>query len=102
MGVALAKPIGLVAAIFVGSTSVEPGGCQSKSRGLSVSHHGHLCRNDMAHIFSRIVLALGGFLGGLVIADAEYGHRAMGDILPLRNAFVSIFFISRGILIDWA
>jgi monovalent cation:H+ antiporter-2, CPA2 family len=46
-------------------------------------------------------LALGAFLGGLVVADTEYGHRAMGDILPLRDAFVSIFFVSLGMLFDY-
>ncbi len=45
-------------------------------------------------------LALGAFLGGMAIADTEYGHRAMGDILPLRDAFVSIFFVSLGMLFD--
>ncbi len=42
--------------------------------------------------------ALGAFLGGMVVADTEYQHRAMGDIIPLRDAFVSIFFISLGML----
>ena len=46
-------------------------------------------------------LALGAFLGGMVVADTEYGHRAMGDILPLRDAFVSIFFVSLGMLFDF-
>jgi monovalent cation:H+ antiporter-2, CPA2 family len=45
-------------------------------------------------------LALGAFLGGIVVADTEYGHRAMGDILPLRDAFVSVFFVSLGMLFD--
>ena len=45
-------------------------------------------------------LALGAFLGGMVVADTEYGHRAMGGILPLRDAFVSIFFVSLGMLFD--
>lgn len=45
-------------------------------------------------------LALGAFLGGMVVADTEYGHRAMGEILPLRDAFVSIFFVSLGMLFD--
>ncbi|HKU41445.1 MAG TPA: cation:proton antiporter, partial [Polyangiales bacterium] len=45
-------------------------------------------------------LALGAFLGGMVVADTEYGHRALGDILPLRDAFVSIFFVSLGMLFD--
>lgn len=46
-------------------------------------------------------LALGAFLGGMIVADTEYGHRALGDILPLRDAFVSIFFVSLGMLFDF-
>jgi CPA2 family monovalent cation:H+ antiporter-2 len=45
-------------------------------------------------------LALGAFLAGMVVADTEYGHRAMGDMLPLRDAFVSVFFVSLGMLFD--
>lgn len=45
-------------------------------------------------------LALGAFLGGIVVADTEYGHRAMGEMLPLRDAFVSVFFVSLGMLFD--
>lgn len=45
-------------------------------------------------------LALGAFLGGMIVADTEYGHRAMGDILPLRDALVSVFFVSLGMLLD--
>lgn len=45
-------------------------------------------------------MALGAFLGGMVVADTEYGHRAMGDLAPLRDAFVSIFFVSLGMLFN--
>jgi len=45
-------------------------------------------------------LALGAFLGGMVVADTEFGHRAMGDMLPLRDAFLSVFFVSLGMLFD--
>jgi CPA2 family monovalent cation:H+ antiporter-2 len=45
-------------------------------------------------------LALGAFLGGMVVAGTRYGHRAMGDVLPLRDAFVSVFFVSLGMLFD--
>lgn len=45
-------------------------------------------------------LALGAFLGGMAVADTEYSHRAMGEILPLRDAFVSLFFVSLGMLFD--
>lgn len=45
-------------------------------------------------------LALGAFLAGMIVADTEYGHRAMGDVLPLRDAFLSLFFVSLGMLFD--
>lgn len=45
-------------------------------------------------------VALGAFLGGMIVADTEYGHRAIGDVLPLRDAFVSVFFVSLGMLFD--
>jgi len=45
-------------------------------------------------------LALGAFLGGIVVAGTEYRHRALSDIIPLRDVFASIFFISLGMLFD--
>ncbi|MCG3172696.1 MAG: Glutathione-regulated potassium-efflux system protein KefC [Myxococcota bacterium] len=45
-------------------------------------------------------LALGAFLGGMVIADTDYGAQAATDIGPLRDAFVSVFFVSLGMLFN--
>ena len=45
-------------------------------------------------------LALGAFLGGMVVAGTEFGHRAMGEILPLRDVFTAVFFVSMGMLFD--
>jgi CPA2 family monovalent cation:H+ antiporter-2 len=45
-------------------------------------------------------LALGAFLAGLVVSESEYSHQALGDILPLRNTFNGIFFISVGMLFN--
>ncbi len=45
-------------------------------------------------------LALGAFLAGLVISESEYSHHAMGNILPFRDVFASIFFVSIGMLLD--
>lgn len=45
-------------------------------------------------------LALGAFLGGMVVAGTEFGHRALGDVLPIRDVFVSLFFVSLGMLFD--
>jgi len=45
-------------------------------------------------------LALGAFLGGMVLSESDFGHRALSDVLPLRAAFTSLFFISMGMLFD--
>ncbi len=44
--------------------------------------------------------ALGAFLAGLIISDSEYSHRAIGTIIPFRDLFTSIFFVSVGMLLD--
>ncbi|MFQ5988612.1 MAG: monovalent cation:proton antiporter-2 (CPA2) family protein [Candidatus Methylomirabilales bacterium] len=45
-------------------------------------------------------LALGAFLAGMVIAESEYSHQVLANILPLRDSFISLFFISVGMLMD--
>ncbi len=45
-------------------------------------------------------LALGAFLAGLIISDSPYSHQAIGHILPLRDLFTSLFFVSIGMLLD--
>jgi len=45
-------------------------------------------------------LALGAFLAGLIISESEYSHRIVSDILPFRDYFASIFFISIGMLLQ--
>lgn len=45
-------------------------------------------------------LSLGAFLAGLVISESAFVHEVMGKVLSLRDAFVIIFFVSVGLLID--
>lgn len=45
-------------------------------------------------------LALGAFLAGLMISESGYNHDALGSILPFKDIFTSIFFISIGMLLD--
>jgi CPA2 family monovalent cation:H+ antiporter-2 len=47
-------------------------------------------------------LALGAFLAGLVLSESEYSYQALGSILPFRDVFTSVFFISIGMLFDGA
>ncbi|WP_338760098.1 cation:proton antiporter [Bernardetia sp. ABR2-2B] len=45
-------------------------------------------------------LALGAFLAGLVMSESDYSHDATSYILPFKEIFTSIFFISIGMLMD--
>jgi monovalent cation:H+ antiporter-2, CPA2 family len=47
-----------------------------------------------------VSLALGAFLAGLVIADSEYKSQALATLIPFREVFTSLFFISVGMLLD--
>lgn len=45
-------------------------------------------------------LALGAFAAGLIISASEYAHQAFDQLMPLRDAFVALFFVTVGILIN--
>jgi monovalent cation:H+ antiporter-2, CPA2 family len=45
-------------------------------------------------------MALGAFIAGLVLSESEYSHQIVSDILPFRDVFNSIFFISIGMLLS--
>jgi CPA2 family monovalent cation:H+ antiporter-2 len=45
-------------------------------------------------------LAIGAFIAGLVLSESEYSHQIIADILPFRDVFNSIFFISIGMLLS--
>lgn len=49
---------------------------------------------------SGISLALGAFVAGLLISDSDYSHQVISDVLPLRDSFAGIFFISIGMQVD--
>lgn len=45
-------------------------------------------------------LALGAFLAGLIISESEYAHQATADILPFKESFIGLFFVSVGMLMN--
>jgi CPA2 family monovalent cation:H+ antiporter-2 len=45
-------------------------------------------------------LALGAFLAGLIISESEYSHHITANVMPFRDYFASIFFISIGMLLQ--
>lgn len=44
--------------------------------------------------------AFGAFVSGLVLGESDYGHQALSDIIPLRDMFGLLFFVSVGMLLD--
>jgi CPA2 family monovalent cation:H+ antiporter-2 len=49
--------------------------------------------------------ALGAFVAGLLFGSSDYAHRLAAKTLPIRDAFVALFFVTIGMLIDprtWA
>ena len=46
-------------------------------------------------------LALGAFIAGMVLAESDFSHQVTADILPFRDVFNSIFFVSIGMLLSF-
>lgn len=74
---------------------------RTKSRELFLTTIILLCIG-IALLTSRfgLSLALGAFLAGLVISESEYAHQAISDILPFKDSFMGLFFVSIGMLMD--
>lgn len=45
-------------------------------------------------------LALGAFLAGLIISESEFTHEVLTRMLPMRDIFGALFFVSVGMLIN--
>lgn len=44
--------------------------------------------------------AFGAFIAGMVLSESDFGHQALSDIIPLRDLFSLLFFVSVGMLLD--
>ncbi len=44
--------------------------------------------------------AFGAFVAGMLLSESDYGHQALSDIIPLRDIFGLLFFVSVGMLLD--
>ena len=45
-------------------------------------------------------IALGAFTAGLFVSSSYYSHRVLSEVLPFKDLFLTIFFVSAGLLID--
>jgi monovalent cation:H+ antiporter-2, CPA2 family len=53
-----------------------------------------------ASSFFGVSLALGAFVAGIVVGESDLSHQILGAILPLRDIFAALFFVSVGMLVD--
>ena len=45
-------------------------------------------------------LALGAFIAGLAISESEYSNQIVAEVIPFRDTFSALFFISIGMLLN--
>jgi CPA2 family monovalent cation:H+ antiporter-2 len=53
-----------------------------------------------ASLLFGVSLALGAFMAGAVVSESPLSHRIASDLLPFREAFSVLFFVSIGMLLD--
>jgi CPA2 family monovalent cation:H+ antiporter-2 len=101
----LAKAAGVVGVVLLGARFVIPRLLfeivRTRSRELFVISVIVICLGT-AYATSQagLSLALGAFLAGLVISESEFSTQALTEMLPFRDSFNSLFFISIGMLLD--
>ncbi|MBI4413974.1 MAG: cation:proton antiporter, partial [candidate division NC10 bacterium] len=101
----LAKAAGVVGVVLLGARFVIPRLLyeivRTRSRELFVISVIVICLGTAyATAQAGLSLALGAFLAGLVISESEFSTQALTEILPFRDSFNSLFFISVGMLLD--
>jgi CPA2 family monovalent cation:H+ antiporter-2 len=52
-----------------------------------------------AHLVG-LSFALGAFIAGIILSESEFSHQALSDVIPLRDVFGLLFFVSVGMLFD--
>jgi CPA2 family monovalent cation:H+ antiporter-2 len=45
-------------------------------------------------------LALGAFIAGLTVSDSIFKHRILADVMPIKDLFLTLFFVSVGLMIN--
>lgn len=45
-------------------------------------------------------LGIGAFIAGVILSESEYNHQVVSEIMPLKDTFNSLFFVSVGMLLN--
>lgn len=97
--------IGLAILIFVGAKWFIPlalkDAAKTKNRDLFLLLTLFLCMGTtFATSFIGIGPELGAFIAGLLISNTEYSHQTLGYVQPFQDVFMSLFFISIGLMVN--
>ncbi|MEW5859446.1 MAG: cation:proton antiporter, partial [Cyanobacteriota bacterium] len=105
LAMAFGKAALLIVGVVVGAIAVVPrllaGVSRTNSRELFLLTVISLCL--VVALLSKqlgVSLALGAFLSGIMISERPYGHQVLADIMPLRDLFATLFFVSVGMLLN--
>jgi CPA2 family monovalent cation:H+ antiporter-2 len=60
-----------------------------------------ICVATVSYVAFGASMALGAFLGGMVVGQSKVSEEAAADVLPMRNVFAVLFFVSVGMLFDY-
>ncbi len=47
-----------------------------------------------------LALALGAFAAGVVVSESDLSHHILGEVIPTRDLFAGLFFVSVGMLVQ--
>ncbi len=53
----------------------------------------------LAHLIG-VSFALGAFLAGMIVSESEVSNEVLNEIIPIRDVFATLFFVSIGMLIN--
>ncbi|MFT5370436.1 MAG: CPA2 family monovalent cation:H+ antiporter-2 [Candidatus Latescibacterota bacterium] len=105
LGIAAGKAILFLACALIASRVILPRvffwTARTGSRELFLLMVFTLCMGTAyVSYLAGLSLALGAFVAGMVVSDSEYSLQTLSDILPFKDAFLCIFFVSVGMLLD--
>ena len=101
----IVKAVGLGLIIFAGAKWFIPlalrDAARTKNRDLFLLLTLFIC---MGTTFATSLIGigpeLGAFIAGLLISNTEYSHQTLGYIQPFQDVFMSLFFISIGLMVN--
>ena len=106
LAITLAKVVGLVLIMFMIVARVLPWVLEkiAATRSQELFNLSVLALALGIAVASTVVfdvsMALGAFLAGMVVARSDFGLRAATEVLPMRDAFAVLFFVSVGMLFN--